>query len=449
MSARSAVRRQRIRTIPKAALEFPFTEADVAAISARLGEPEWLAARRLAAWETYQAMPMPTQQDDAWRRTDIRSLPSQEVALGPAEEVPLTPELVEPLVPDRHTSLLVLEPGRPARLEGAEPLKALGVIFCDWETAVRQHAELLKEHLGRVVRPEEGKFAALADAMAGEGVLVYVPPGVELPHPLRVVYWTPGGGVAHFGRVLLVVGKGASLTFAKEMASPTNEAAEAFHAEIIEVVVEEGAKLALVELQNWGYHVWNVSHERVRIEADGNLDWIFGEVGARMSKRFSELDLSGRGAQGRMSGFYLANGVQHFDHDTQQNHKAPNTSSDLLCKGVLLERSRSVWQGMIYVAPGAKKADGYQANRNLILSKDARVDSIPGLEILADDVRCTHGATVGQLEEEPIYYLMSRGISRQRAERLLIDGFFAPVMERLPFQGLRERLVRMMDEKLG
>jgi Fe-S cluster assembly protein SufD len=150
-----------------------------------------------------------------------------------------------------------------------------------------------------------------------------------------------------------------------------------------------------------------------------------------------------------MSGFYFTDGVQHLDHDTQQNHLAPHTTSDLLFKGALVGRSRSVWQGMIYVAPAAQKTDGYQANRNLILSPRARADSIPGLEILADDVRCTHGATVGQLDPEPIFYLMSRGLPRKEAERVVVDGFFDPVMQRIPFEGVRERFQRMIDEKMS
>jgi len=156
----------------------------------------------------------------------------------------------------------------------------------------------------------------------------------------------------------------------------------------------------------------------------------------------------GEGAQGRMSGFYFTDGVQHLDHDTQQNHLAPHTTSDLLYKGALLGQSRSVWRGMIYVAPGAQKTDGYQANRNIVLSRQARADSIPGLEILADDVRCTHGATVGQLEEEPVFYLMSRGLPRHEADRLVVDGFFDPIMQRIPFEGVRDRFKRMISAKM-
>jgi len=150
-----------------------------------------------------------------------------------------------------------------------------------------------------------------------------------------------------------------------------------------------------------------------------------------------------------MSGFYFTDGNQHLDHDTQQNHLAANTTSDLLFKGALLEQSRSVWQGMIYVAPGAQNTDGYQANRNLILSRKARADSIPGLEILADDVRCTHGATVGKINPDEIFYLQSRGIPTKDAQRILVEGFFDPVVQRIPFDGVRKRLVKSVSEKMN
>ena len=179
------------------------------------------------------------------------------------------------------------------------------------------------------------------------------------------------------------------------------------------------------------------------------LEWIFGAIGSALTKNFSDLDLAGPGATGRMSGFYFADGKQHLDHDTQQNHLAPNTTSDLLYKGALEEESRSVWQGMIYVAPGAAKTDGYQANRNLVLSRKARADSIPGLEILADDVRCTHGATVGKIDQDQVFYLLSRGIPREEAERLIVEGFFDPIMQRIPFDGVRQRFQESIHEKMG
>jgi Fe-S cluster assembly protein SufD len=194
--------------------------------------------------------------------------------------------------------------------------------------------------------------------------------------------------------------------------------------------------------------VWNFSHERARVGRNSNLDWVFGAMGSRLTKKFSDLDLVGEGANGRMSGFYFTDDGQHLDHDTQQNHLAPHTTSDLLFKGALRGRSRTVWQGMIYVSPGAQMTDGYQANRNLVLSKKARADSIPGLEILADDVRCSHGATVGRINPDEIFYLQSRGIPRSDAERLIVDGFFEPIMQRIPFKGVRSRLEKSISDKM-
>jgi Fe-S cluster assembly protein SufD len=345
--------------------------------------------------------------------------------------------------------LLALTPGREPVREGGRDLARRDVVFSDWATAVREHPQLLERWLGKAVADDEGPFSALAASLAADGVVVHVPAGVRVAQPLHSVLWAPGSGRAFFSRLLVVVEDGASVTFVHETASPTEAAGQALHAGVVELVVGAGAQLTFVELQTWGEHVWNITHERSTVERDGRLDWIFGAVGSQLTKNFSELSLTGQGAEGRMSGFYFADGSQHLDHDTQQNHMAPSTTSDLLFKGALVGRSRSVWQGMIYVAPGAQKTDGYQANRNLLLSRQARADSIPGLEILADDVRCTHGATVGQLEDEPIYYLMSRGLPRKDAERIMIDGFFAPVMERIPYEGVRARFQRMIEAKLA
>jgi Fe-S cluster assembly protein SufD len=299
------------------------------------------------------------------------------------------------------------------------------------------------------VRATEGKFAAMAAALATNGVLLYVPRGVQVEEPLHSVLWGPGSRLAHLSHILVWVEDGASLTYVHEAASPTEPDGQTLHSGIVEINVGQGANLRFVELQSWGEHVWNFSHERARVERDANLDWIFVAVGSQLTKNFSELDLQGQGATGRMSGFYFTDGTQHLDHDTQQNHLAPNTTSDLLFKGALKDRSRSVWQGMIYVAPGAQKTDGYQANRNLVLSSQARADSIPGLEILADDVRCTHGATVGKIDPNEIFYLRSRGIPLEEAERVIVEGFFDPIVQRIPFEGVKGRLERIISEKMG
>ncbi|HET7009164.1 MAG TPA: Fe-S cluster assembly protein SufD [Anaerolineales bacterium] len=434
---------------PRGVPEFPFTEADVRQVSTALGEPAWLLQRRLEAWKQYQSTPMPTLQDEAWRRTDLSGLPSNKGGRRPVEDLAVDRELLQPLAGEAGSALMVVRPGFPPQREGMAELEAQGVLFLDWATAVSRHAEFLKEHLGSVVRDNEGKFGALAAALAEDGVVVYVPPGVEAALPVHSVLWAPAREGLHLSRVLVVVDRGSTLTYVHEAASPTEAQGQSIHAGIVEVSLREGARLTFVELQSWGVHVWNFTHERARLGRNAALNWIFGAVGSHVTKNFTEIDLVGEGAEGRMSGFYFADGDQHLDHDTQQNHLAPHGTSDLLFKGALLDRSRSVWQGMIYVAPGAQKTDGYQANRNLVLSPHARADSIPGLEILADDVRCTHGATVGQLEAEPIFYLMSRGLPRREAERLVVDGFFAPVLERVPLEKVRERFARMIDMKMS
>ena len=295
----------------------------------------------------------------------------------------------------------------------------------------------------------EGKFSALTGALSQTGVLLYVPRGVKVEQPLHSVLWGPGANLAYLTHLLIWLDEGASLTYVHEAASLTETAGQSMHSGIVEIRVGSGANLHFVELQSWGEHIWNFSHERARIERDGTLDWVFGAIGSHLTKNFSEIDLVGQGATGRMSGFYFTDGNQHLDHDTQQNHLAPNTTSDLLFKGALRDESHSVWQGMIYVAPGAQKTDGYQANRNLVLSPHARADSIPGLEILADDVRCTHGATVGKIDQDQVFYLRSRGIPYREAERLIVEGFFEPIMQRIPFEGVRARFQDAIMNKMN
>jgi Fe-S cluster assembly protein SufD len=414
--------------------------------------PEFVRRYREQAWQDFQNFPMPTTSDEPWRRTDIRKLKAGTFRLpdnGKVGELPMIPdELLQPLVGDQHAGQIILEPGG-SQSDIDETIKDQGVIFTDLITAEREYPDVLENILGKIVKSDEGKFAALAAAFAENGVLVYVPKGVEVEHPLHSILWGPGIGLAHFSHILIWLEEGASLTYVHEAASLDESDGQTMHAGLVEINVGAGANLRFVELQSWGDHVWNFSHKRARVEKDGNLDWVFAAVGTHLTKDFSDLDLVGEGAVGRMSGFYFTDGIQHLDHDTQQNHFAPSTTSDLLYKGALKGNSRSVWQGMIYVAPGAQKTDGYQANRNLVLSKQARADSIPGLEIMADDVRCTHGATVGKIDANELFYLRSRGIKLPDAERLVVEGFFDPIMQRIPFKGVQDRLRQIITRKMG
>lgn len=426
--------------------DFTFT-ADQVRLS---GVSEIVADYRRRAWDQFKSLPLPNPQLEAWRRTELKGLHADTLRL-PAEDsyldLPPAPDhLLEPLVGVDHGGQVLLLPGGVQTHLSAE-LAEKGVVFTDLRTAEKEHPQVLDRMIGKVVQTSDGKFAAMAGAIAQNGVVLYVPRGVTLDQPLHSLLWGPGVGLAHVSHILVWLEEGASVTYVHESASP-NESGQAVHAGIVELHVGAGANLRFVELQSWGENVWNFTHERAEVERDGVLDWIFGAIGSHLTKNFSEMSLVGQGSTGRMSGFYFTDHDQHLDHDTQQNHMAPHTTSDLLFKGALLHQSRSVWQGMIYVAPGAQKTDGYQANRNLVLSRKARADSIPGLEILADDVRCTHGATVGKIDADQVFYLRSRGIPEKDAERLIVEGFFDPIMQRIPFEGVRERFQLAIEQKM-
>jgi Fe-S cluster assembly protein SufD len=425
--------------------EFSFTEANIPLDGIAAGMKQY----RLASWQAYQKQSMPTTRDEAWRRTDLRPMPAETFRIpettGKAARIP--DNLLDPIADEKHGGQIILTPS-DVHVTMDPELVRKGVIFTDLHTAEVRYPEVMERILGQVVKVEEGKFAALAGALAQNGILLYVPRGLEVKQPLHSILWGPGGRMAHFSHLLVLVDEGASVTLVHESASPT-EKEPSVHAGLVEIMVNAGAHMNFVELQSWGQHVWNFSHERAQIAKDGTLDWIFGAIGSHVTKNFSNVELIGEGATGRMSGFYFTDNDQHLDHDTQQDHLAPHTTSDLLFKGALLGSSRSVWQGMIYVAPGAEKTDGYQANRNLVLSRSARADSIPGLEILADDVRCTHGATVGKIDTDQVFYLRSRGIPEREAERLIVEGFFDPIMQRIPFEGVRNRFQASIHEKMS
>ena len=407
---------------------------------------------RRKALGVYYDLPFPTTKDEPWRRTSIRGLKTQLLRLPDCKDMKdvseIPGDLLKPVVGEKHGGLIAISPCGVS-IEFNDEIASQGVIFTDLATANKEFPSYLEKILGKVVQPEDGKFAALASAMAYRGVFIYVPQGVQVNEPLHSVFWAAGAGIAHFSQVLVYLEDNASLTFIHETASAESDDGQTLHNGIVAFYVGENANLRYIELQSLGRHVWNFTHERVHVEKNGKVDWVFGAIGSRLTKNFSDLDLVGEGASGRMSGFYFANEDQHLDHDTQQNHFAPYTTSDLLYKGALKGHSRSVWQGMIYVAEDAQQTDGYQANRNLILSSHARADSIPGLEILANDVRCTHGATVGKIDADMIFYLQSRGVPKEEAERLIVEGFFAEIMERIPFDGVRERFQKEIIEKMA
>jgi Fe-S cluster assembly protein SufD len=429
------------------------SQADVEALSAAKHEPEWLLESRLAAWELYADMPMPSLQAEEWRRTDYTTIKWEQAGVlvsstgAGFEAIPA--ENRAPLIGDKQGGLIAAVDGKIVHNELGEDLRSQGIIFTDLDTAIRQHERLVRPNLmTKAVTPGEGKFAAMHAALWTHGVFLYVPRGRAVELPLHSIFYNTQAGLT-LGHVLIVVEEGAQVTLLQEYLSAPDVTNHAAYVGVTELLVGTAANVKYVSLQDWGRNVYDFRHERARVGRDAQLDWIMGTMGSRLTKDFAEIELDGQGSWARMSGLFFADTNQLLDHDTQQNHNAPNTTSDLLFKGALKDEARSVWQGMIKVLPNAQKTDGFQANRNLVLSEDARADSIPGLEIEANDVRCTHAATVGKLEQEPIFYLMSRGMTRADAERLIVMGFFDPIMERIPFEEVRARLGAHIEQKLA
>jgi len=428
-----------------------FTRENVEKLSAYLNEPQWMLERRLAAFEIFENMPMPTTRDEAWRRTDIRRLKLEQI--GPsvngdaAADVEMPSFLGQQLTADQAGGNMLQIDGVVKQYELSETLFEQGVIFCDMHTAVNEYPELVQKHfMTEAVLPGEGKFAALHGAFWRGGTFLYVPRNTRAAAPLHSVLWSANGRT--FTHTLVVLEEGAEAIFMDEYASADGEE-QGLHNGVIELLVGDNANLIYAGLQDFGRNMWQMNHERARVGRDGKLDWVTSMMGTRLTKAFQTMELDRPGAWGRMSGIFFTNGRQHLDLDTQQNHNAPDTISDLLYKGALREKSRTVWQGMIKALPNAQRIDGFQANRNLMLDRDARADSIPGLEIEADDVICTHASAIGKLDEEELFYLMSRGIPRKTAIEMSVQGFFDPLMRRIPFEGVRTRIFDRIVEKIG
>ena len=361
-----AVVRRRART-PQAP---KYTENEVIALSEKYDEPQWLRDFRLDAWKLYEQIPMPYLEEE-WRRTDYRHVDWSEAdklisANGVSADV-VPPKNLEPLMGDTQGGLIVFVDGKLVHSELAEELTNIGVIFSDLQTASRENGDLVRKNfMTQAVKPADGKFAALHGAMWTHGVFVYVPKGKVAELPLHIVNYNTQDG-ASMGHVLVVVEENAQATVQVDYAS-ADGSAQSSYIGATELLVGDYANLRYVSLQEWNRDTFEFSHQRGRIGRDANLDWIIGNMGSRLTKAFIEVDIDGIGSTGRVSGFFFADKNQFFDLDTQQNHNAPLTESDLLFKGAAKDKARTLWQGMIKSLPQMQKIDGYQVCRNLMLS---------------------------------------------------------------------------------
>ncbi len=422
--------------------------AAVDALSAARGEPEWMLDLRRKAWRIFEEIPWPTGAEETWRRTKLTGFKLEEYTPLPglaAPGGPLPAAVAKSLGEIESAGTLALLDGANAQHGLAADLAAKGVIFTDLGTAVREHPELVQRHFNAAVAMDENKFSALHYALWNSGTFLYVPRNVAIGLPLQTVISQAEGKLAGFHHTLVVTETGAAVTLAEDFVG----AGEGLQDSVVELLPGANSQVHYLHLQNLANSAWNFSTQRFLLTRDSLLRYFVGSWGSRLTKAWINMEMNEPGSHGELLGLYFPSGRQHLDHHTNQLHKAGKATSDLLFKGALKDRARSVYQGYIKVWPDAQKTNAYQANRNLLLSRNARADSIPGLEIEADDVRCTHGATASQLPEEYIFYLMARGIDRTNAERLVVQGFFEEVLDRIPVEGVRNKLENEIAAKLG
>ncbi|GAB6165491.1 Fe-S cluster assembly protein SufD [Thermostilla marina] len=306
----------------------------------------------------------------------------------------------------------------------------------------------IEKTLDAIVDYRYDKFSSLHAAFRSADACLFVPSGTRIAEPFHLLR-SLSAGKSDFGHVLVVLQDGAEATLVTETASLDSESTDAaLHCGAVEIVVGRGAKLRFVDFQNWNRGVWHFSHQRAVLHEDAEIEWTVGALGARLAKVNQHVVLAGPHGRAAVNGVMFTEDRQHHAYHTLQHHQAPHCESDLLYKGALQDRSHMVWRGMIRVDPGAIKTDGYQRNDNLILSETARADCIPGLEIEADDVRCTHGATAGRVDDSEIFYLQTRGLTRREAARMIVTGFFQQVFDRVSIDSVREELERVIRRRV-
>jgi Fe-S cluster assembly protein SufD len=415
--------------------------------SSALAEPDFLAARRERAAVLSETLELPQFKGrPGWEFTDLTGLDLDAYASPPAREngAPAASTTPAPMFePDAIAELTQLD-GDTAVLTGELPD---GVIVSSLEQAAREHPELVQRHLGTIVSGED-VFVARNDAGFRGGVFVYVPAGVALERPILLTGVQAATGTELDRRTLIVIEESAQAEVWEQYLSASEDVDGVFNT-VVELVVSDNARLRFIAGQQLSEHSWIFGTHRAEVGRDGSLDWVALGFGSAHGRVRMETRLGGQGADARVTGAYASHHRQHIDFDTTQEHAAPSTTSDLAFRGVLQGRSTAVWKGNIIVDPGAQKTDAFQESRNLLISKRAHADAIPGLEIQANDVRCTHAAAIAQVDPEQLFYLRSHGLREDVAKRLVIEGFLSALVERFEQGPVREVLRGALEQRLA
>ena len=461
-------------------VELGLDKQTIEALSQSKNEPSWVLARRLEAWHLYEETPMPASNDELWRRTKVDKIDFASIVPFSGKSgnaLKSLPEKFQQVAQDKNAAGIIAQynsHGSFARL--ANDLKKQGVIFCDIDTAIQEYPELVQQYLMTQAvtytenryasakpsttasgKHEGGgygntigdlKFVALHAAFFSGGTFLYVPRNVNIDLPLQTLTYFDAPNVGMFTHSVILVDEGASVKLIENYASKETEE-QRFSSGAVELILKPGSNLQYFHLQDFGRNTWHFTSQTALLADDASLTWLVGTLGSQTTKAFLDCKMLGKGANANLLGFFFGDGDQHFDQHTFQNHIVGNSASDLLFKGALKDKAYSAFRGLIRVNPQAQRSDAYQANRNILLSDTSHADSIPELEIEANDVRCTHGATVGPIDPEQIFYLQARGIPQNEAEQLIVEGFFDALMGKIPLESIRAELSQAIRTKIG
>jgi len=433
-----------------------FSKESVQALSALKKEPTWMLDRRLEAWAAFEALPLPGPSNEVWRHTDFSFLEWEQFlpyAL-PAEEMGRLEGLPHKIrqgsfVDQNCAGVSVQIDSATVFTRSSKMLAKKGIIFASLEEGIHRFPELCQEYLmTQGVQPSENKFAALHGAFWGDGVLLYLPPGISEEQPFYASVYCSRPSLALFHHTLIILDKGSSATFVQEVCSQ-NSQTPVLNIPVIEVFLKEGAQLRYINRVEWEGPSITISFQRNILGRNARIETLSMHSGGRIHKAHVESHLKEPGGISNMMGMSFGEGNQQFDHYTLQEHLAPHTQSDLLYKMALRDQSRSVYYGIIRIAKDAPGSHAFQTNRNLILGEEARADSIPVLEIEADDVKCSHAAAMGPVDQDQLFYLMTRGLHYQEAVKMLVEAFFEPILVRIPEDLLRGKLRAWLHRKIG
>lgn len=442
--------------IDMAAPEETLVAGDVSAVvplgpGAKSHLPEWFRKTQAESWKKYEALPSPQRTMEEWRFASVKALDLSRYS-SPLE---VSEDDAAALI-DRSRGLekvagrMIMANDRVLSHQALpEELAARGVVWTPLEKAMTDHPEIFRKHfMTQEVVLGSAKFAALHQAMASSGTFLFVPKGVEIELPLEVFHWLHGEGGSTFPHTLLVAEAQAKVTLIDYFQSSDRRAA-GLACGVNDLILGDGAQLNYVCVQDWSDEALAIQVNSTVVGRDAHATSLVLNVGSKFARHESVSRLVETGGRSDMLAVNVASGKQEYDQRTLQDHQAPNTASDLLYKNSLSDEARTIFAGLIKVQPHAHQVDAYQKVRNLLLSDEAEANSMPGLEILADQVKCSHGATSGQIDEEEMFYLLARGITPPEARRLIVQGFLNEAIERLGEPAIEERLRELVAEKFG